>query len=71
MPFSSFIESCKKRLSKDDSCDICSESEILQSVAPDADSCDLSTIADDQIYLAQVTALILVDNVVMAELEVQ
>ena len=53
MPFSSFIEFCKRILSKGDRPD---ESETLQSVVPDADMCNLLTNDREQIYLAQVVA---------------
>ncbi|KAL2934504.1 Lysine-specific demethylase JMJ30 [Bienertia sinuspersici] len=57
LPFSSFIEFCKRGLSKDDRRDVCGESETLQSVTPDTDLCDSLTNARDQIYLAQVPIL--------------
>ncbi|KMT10243.1 hypothetical protein BVRB_5g120010 [Beta vulgaris subsp. vulgaris] len=59
LPFSSFIEFCKRGLSKDDKGDVLSESEILQnqSVELDADLCNSITNSRDQIYLAQVPIL--------------
>ncbi|CAO2818864.1 unnamed protein product [Amaranthus hypochondriacus] len=54
LPFSSFIEYCKRILSKGDRPD---ESETLQSVVPDADMCNLLTNDREQIYLAQVPIL--------------
>ncbi|XP_057517563.1 lysine-specific demethylase JMJ31 [Amaranthus tricolor] len=54
LPFSSFIEFCKRILSKGDRPD---ESETLQSVVPDADMCNLLTNDREQIYLAQVPIL--------------
>ncbi|KNA19841.1 hypothetical protein SOVF_057890 [Spinacia oleracea] len=57
LPFSSFIEFCKRGSDKDGIHDACSESEILECVASDADLCNSLTNARDQIYLAQVPIL--------------
>ncbi|KAH9602751.1 hypothetical protein KSS87_023039 [Heliosperma pusillum] len=53
VPFSSFIDLCKRGLSKENKDDVCSESERLQSTSVDTDILSSFTNAREQIYLAQ------------------
>ncbi|KAL9227540.1 hypothetical protein vseg_003218 [Gypsophila vaccaria] len=53
VPFSSFINLCKKCLNKDKRHDICTEREVLQSTEEDTDILSSFTNAREQIYLAQ------------------